>query len=152
MILSELLNPELVLCDAADISTKKQILESMGHLVCHQHTEINFVEMMQAWIQRERLGSTILGHGVAAPRAVIADLEKPVITLITLHKGIQFYEDEAVDVDVVFGVLAPKESESEQESLITTLTSYIESKAYRDGLRQAASNNALYRAAIKVPA
>lgn len=151
MQLSDLLKPENVVCDSTEITSKKQVLERIGHMACHQDKNTNYVEVLQALLQRERLGSTVIGHGVAIPHARVKNLNQMIICLITLNKAINFYEDEKVAVDVIFSILAPQDADAEQLNILSELASALQTKAYRDALRQAATNEDLYQAAIQTP-
>jgi PTS system nitrogen regulatory IIA component len=151
MTLNNTLKPENVVCDSTEISSKKQVLERIGRITCHQSENTNYVEVLQALIKRERLGSTVLGHGVAVPHARIENLEQIVVCLITLHTAINFNEDDKTAVDVIFGILAPANANVEQLGILSEISTLLQNKNYRDALRQATTAEELYQAAIRKP-
>lgn len=151
-MLSELLHIKNVICDSQEIISKKQVLEHIGHLVCKQSSACNYVEVLQALIKRERIGSTTLGHGTAVPHARIENLEQPVVCLITLHNAINFHEGEAAAVDIIFSILVPIDANEEQLAILAEIATYLQDATYRDNLRQAKTNEALLQAAIQPPA
>ena len=70
--------------------------------------------IVAALAQREALGSTGLGGGVAIPHARFAELKQPFGMLIRLRKGIGFDAIDGQPVDVIFALLLPAEKAGEQ--------------------------------------
>ncbi len=151
MILSELLHVKNVICNSNEIVSKKQVLEHIARMACVHCPDCNYVEILQALIKRERIGSTTLNHGVAIPHARVDNLQQPMVCLITLQSAISFYENEPVAVDIIFGILAPTNANTEQLNILSILATYLQAKSYRNRLRQAKTNDALYQAAIQPP-
>ena len=64
--------------------------------------------VLKALSERERLGSTAMGEGVAMPHSIIEGTVRPYTMLLTLKKGVEF---EAIDhklVTIVFALIAPE--------------------------------------------
>lgn len=148
--LSDALKPENVFCNDKEITCKKQLLERIGKIAIATQPDLNYVEVLQALIQREKLGSTALGHGVAVPHARIDMIEEPIVCLITLHNAIKFYDDETVAIDIIFGILAPKNANEKQLSILSDIAKNLQEKPYRDRLRSATSNETLFQAALSL--
>lgn len=151
MTLDELLKPDHVICDDANIMSKKQVLDCIVKCACEHDEKLNYVEVLQALIRRERLGSTAIGHGIAIPHARIPDIDQPIVCLLTLHNALSFYEEETVAVDIIFGILAPIEATDAQLAILSDITKRLQHKSYRDNLRNAKTNEALYQAALAQP-
>lgn len=151
MTLNDTLSIDNIICNSVDITCKKQVLEYIGHIACRCSEELNYVEVLQALIQRERLGSTALGHGVAVPHARVEHIDQPIVCLITTHTAINFYEGETVAVDIIFGILAPVDANQQQLNLLADITTRLQHKSYRDGLRHAQTPDELLTAALTQP-
>lgn len=151
MTLNDTLTIDNIICDATEITSKKQVLEHIGHIACRCSEALNYVEVLQALIKRERLGSTALGHGVAVPHARVEHIDTPIVCLITTHTAINFYEDETVAVDIIFGILAPVNANDQQLGILADIAKRLQHKSYRDGLRQAVSPTELLAAALSQP-
>lgn len=151
MTLNDTLTIDNIICDATEITSKKQVLEHIGLLACRCNDGLNYVEILQALIQRERIGSTALGHGVAVPHARVDYIDEPIVCLITTHTAINFYEGEAIAVDIIFGILAPVNANEQQLGILADIAKRLQHKSYRDGLRQAVTADALYTAALHQP-
>jgi len=146
--LNTILSPELTICNDSKATNKKQIIEKISHLVHQENSAIKYQEILETLQQRERLGSTAIGHGVAIPHARIANLEHPVCVLITLKKAIEYSSEDTVAVDLIFGLLVPKDEDSKYLDVLATLSKKLQNKEFREKLRQAETNADLYQAAI----
>ena len=146
--LSKILSPELTVCNSADTTNKKQVLEKISQMVHDIDHAIKYQEILGILQQRERLGSTAIGQGVAIPHGRIANLEHPVCVLLSLEKAIEFDPSNTVAVDLIFGLLVPKKSKEEHLQILSALSEKLQSKTYRETLRAAKTNEALYQAAI----
>ena len=77
MKLDQLISESSVICDA-EVSSKKKALELLAELLAAQTTDNNTVEIFQHLTEREKLGSTGLGHGVALPHARTAKCDRAI--------------------------------------------------------------------------
>ena len=75
MDINQLIAPDRVKC-FSDIKSKKRALESLGHLLSSGAVGVDPTDIFHHLVERERLGSTGLGHGVALPHARLAKQEK----------------------------------------------------------------------------
>jgi PTS system nitrogen regulatory IIA component len=60
--------------------------------------------------ERERLGSTGFGRGVAIPHARLDNLPRPVATFFRLENPVEFEAADGMPVDCVFGLLSPEQA------------------------------------------
>lgn len=79
------------------------------------------MDILDALISRERLGSTALGQGIAVPHGRIAELERPVAAMITLATGIEFDAPDEEPVDIVFALLVPEDSTDEHLKILSAM-------------------------------
>ncbi|MCX7630174.1 MAG: PTS IIA-like nitrogen regulatory protein PtsN [Geminicoccaceae bacterium] len=104
--MSALLAPDRVLLGLRATS-KRQVLQSLAQAAARV-TGVDASAILDALVQRERLGTTGLGGGIAIPHARIAELATPTAFFARLAKPVDF---EAVDdqpVDIVFLLLVPE--------------------------------------------
>ena len=106
MDLSDLLKPEAVL-PSLHAQSKKQVLqevcETAGRL-----TGLGEREIFDTILQRERLGSTGVGHGVAIPHGKLRSLDRLVGVFARLSRPVDFDALDDQPVDLVFLLLAPE--------------------------------------------
>ena len=103
MEIKQLIAPERVIC-LAEISSKKRLLEKIAQLLAQGAGGINHADIFNRLIERERLGSTGLGHGVALPHGRIKDLEITVGAFIKLEKPTNFDSTDGHPTDLLFAL------------------------------------------------
>jgi len=94
----------------ADASSRKHALEQLSQLLADGPSGLSAAEIFSSLNQRERLGSTCLGNGVALPHCRLPNLTAPVAALLLLNEPVDF-DGEDSDVRVVLGVLLPENDE-----------------------------------------
>lgn len=147
--LSKILSPDLTLCKLGMVQNKKQALEEISRLVYEVDHAIKYQETLEVLQQRERLGSTALGHGIAVPHGRIPHLDNPICVLMTLEKAIEFDASNNESVDIIFGLLVPEKANDTHLEILSALVSKLKTATYRDKLRLATTNEALYQAALE---
>lgn len=151
MELKELLTPARVCCHPKKISKKKHALELISKMISETDPdgEIKASHVFETLQQRERLGSTAMGHGIAIPHGRIQNLKSPICILITLENEIDFANnDEEKPVDIIFGLMVPEKATQEHLDLLGIIADKCNHKNYREHLREATSNFQLHQVAI----
>ncbi len=110
MQISDFLAPSHVQIDVR-ASDKAQLIRDLAQRAAGS-AGLSADTIITALTQREALGSTGLGGGVAIPHARFAELKQPFGMLIRLRKGIDFDAIDSQPVDVVFMLLLPGEQTS----------------------------------------
>lgn len=91
--------------------------------------------ILDAFISRERLGSTSLDHGFALPHSRIGCIEKPIAALITLDEGIDYNATDNQAVDLVLGLLVPEECNDEHLKILAMLAKRFSEPEFRTAIR-----------------
>ncbi len=147
MLISELLAPSRALC-ALEGGSKKRVLEIAAQHIAEQHPELVADEIFTGLINRERLGSTGIGEGVAIPHCRLTDYQSPIGLLIQLQEAIDFDAIDGRPVDLLFILLVPAEACDQHLQTLGNLAELFSQENFRERLRQAESDDALYTAAI----
>ena len=106
MELYDLLHPEAVKVVAA-ASSKKRVLHDMAQLAGNCY-DIRTEVLLEALLEREKLGPTGVGHGVALPHARSKDVDRVCGAFILLESPVDFGSVDKLPVDVIFGLFAPE--------------------------------------------
>ena len=108
MELSKLLSPGAVRV-VGQLTNKKRLFQELGELVssCSGLSSSLAIDGLQ---ERESLGPTGVGHGIALPHARLEDLDRIVGVFIRLEKPLDYESVDRQPVDLVFGLFAPKDS------------------------------------------
>ena len=147
MLLEEIIKPESVLCNA-QARSKKHCLEILSELLVRQVPQLAADEIFERLIERERLGCTSLDQGVAFPHCRVEGLDNNVAALIKLSEPVDFDSGDGELVDIVFGMMVPKEiNESHQEN-IRSIANLLDDPELRQKMRSANSSSELYDSLI----
>jgi len=105
MDLTDFIAPEAVLANIK-AGSKKQVLNELAARAA-KLTGIDEHKIFDRLLERERLGSTGVGHGVAIPHAKFEELKSVVGVVARLKKAVDFDSVDGTPVDLVFLLLAP---------------------------------------------
>jgi PTS system nitrogen regulatory IIA component len=100
--------------------------------------------IIAALAQREALGSTGLGGGVAIPHARFTELKQPFGMLARLRRGIAFDAIDGQPVNIVFLLLLPAEKTGEQLNALATVARKLRDRSELELLQKARDASALY--------
>ena len=94
--------------------------------------------------ERERLGSTGFGRGVAIPHARIPDIARPVAVFLRLESPVSFDSADEMPVDLVFGLLSPEQAGAAHLHALAAISRMMRDEAMHAALTQAPGDEALY--------
>ncbi|GGK80798.1 PTS IIA-like nitrogen regulatory protein PtsN [Amphritea balenae] len=148
MLISDLLAPSGALC-ALEGGSKKRILEIASQQIAELHPELEAEAIFTGLINRERLGSTGIGEGVAIPHCRLDECQQATALLIQLNEPIDFDAIDSNPVDLLFILLVPSEACDQHLQTLGTLAELFSQAAFRNRLRDAETAQALYTAATE---
>lgn len=122
---------------------KKALFQKLSDMAAAAYN-LNSGRVFDSLIERERLGSTGFGGGVAIPHAKIEGLEKMCGMVVLLEPAIEFDAVDDAPVDVVFALLSPLDSGAEHLKTLARVSRYLRDEAQITRLRGAGSTEALY--------
>jgi len=152
MEISQLITPERVKC-LSGISSKKRALESISLLLGSGVTGIDPTDIFHQLIDRERLGSTGMGYGVALPHGRFhsnprdeqaVKLEITLGCFIKLQQGVDFDSPDTKPADLIFGLLVPEHCTDEHLQVLATLAKMFSDTTFCDQLRNCQTDEELY--------
>ena len=94
--------------------------------------------------EREKLGSTGFGRGVAIPHARLPDLGRPVAAFLRLETPVGFAAADDMPVDMVFGLLSPENAGAAHLHALAAISRLMRDERMHAALAQAPSDEALY--------
>jgi PTS system nitrogen regulatory IIA component len=100
--------------------------------------------VLDALLERERLGSTGLGRGVAAPHARIGGIDSVRGVFCQLDRGVDFEAPDDMPVDLVFALIAPEDAGAEHLLALAKISRALRDGAMTAKLRSCADHAALF--------
>ncbi|MDJ0639264.1 MAG: PTS sugar transporter subunit IIA [Paracoccaceae bacterium] len=108
MELSSILHVEAVKTLSA-VTSKKRLLQEIGDIAAAAY-DLPAADICHALQERETLGPTGVGHGIALPHARIPGLTKVHGAFVRVEKALDFESVDRQPVDLVFALLAPQDA------------------------------------------
>lgn len=144
MHITELLDPARIACQQSS-GSKKRSLEILSRLLADALPELTEGEIFDSLINRERLGSTGLGKGVALPHGRMQGLSHPTGALLTLQEGVDFDAADQIPVDLMFALLVPEQSTDEHLQILARLAELFSDAEFCLQLRASPDGETAYR-------
>lgn len=94
--------------------------------------------------EREKLGSTGFGRGVAIPHARIPGIRRPIAAMLKLEKPVPFDAADGLPVDLVIGLLSPENCGATHLHALAALSRMVRDERMHDALSDAPDAEALY--------
>ena len=140
--LPALIDKQRIECKGA-YSSKKRALEAMANLLTTDQKKKSAQAIFETLLNRERLGSTALGYGIAIPHGRMEQIKEPIIAILTLAKGIDFDAPDGQNVDILFALLVPTECNETHLEVLAALAEKLSDEALREHLRKASTPDAV---------
>ena len=135
------MKPESVaILDATD---KQAVLEALSRTFEHAWS-LDAGEVLEQLEERERLGSTGFGRGVAIPHARMPGLQRPVAALLKLRQPIDFAAADGLPVDLVIGLISPENSGATHLHALAAISRLMRDERVHEALSDAPNKEALY--------
>jgi len=150
MPLSDLLAPNAIF-PLLKVSNKKQMLQELSAEAA-KSTGLDERKIFEILLQRERLGSTGIGHGVAIPHGKLPKIERIYGLFARLEKPIDFEALDGEPVDLVFLLLAQETAGADHLKALALIAGLLRDPNIAKKLRNSRDANSLYAVLTMPPA
>jgi nitrogen PTS system EIIA component len=140
--LSDLVAPAAALHRVA-AEDRRDLLATMAG-VAEAAYDVPALAVLESAMEREHLGGTGVGEGVAVPHARVRGLDGPVGVLATLASPVGFDAPDGRDADLVFLLVSPAEAGADHLKALARITRVMRRPEMRNALRAAHSATALH--------
>jgi len=142
MEFSNLLKPEAIRIFSS-VSSKKRLLHDIAGIAeaCYQ---TGYSQTVEALMERESLGPTGVGGGIALPHARLEKLDKVVGAFVLLENPVEFDAIDKQPVDIVFGLFAPKSAGVEHLKALALVSRTLREQSIVAKLRSNPKPSTLY--------
>lgn len=130
-------------------SSKIEVLHTLSELFSKTSNTLHENVLFNAFVEREKLGSTALGHGVAIPHIRDSHTTQPMGALLQLNKSINFDAEDHQPVDIIFALLVPDNQDREHLNLLAEISHLFISDHFRHQVRQAVNTRSLYELLVE---
>lgn len=143
MSILEFLNPDSVLPNLR-ARGKKQILQELSAQAVRRLPALDEREIFETLLQRERLGSTGIGDGVAIPHGKLPGLDRMFGLAARLERPVDFEALDGQPVDLAFLLLAPENAGADHLKALAQIARILREPGILERIRNARDESALY--------
>ena len=142
MEIMDLLSPENVIANLR-ASSKKQALHELARRAA-EATGLHERAIFDVLLERERLGTTGVGNGIAIPHGKLPDLKRLYGLFARLEQAIDFDSIDEQPVDLIFLLLAPESAGADHLKALARVSRLLRDRSTCEKLRGADQPAALY--------
>ena len=142
-LIAPLLPESHVLLDL-DVSSKKRLFEQIG-LLFENSRQIPRARVFDSLFDREKLGSTGLGYGVAIPHGRLKNLKETLCAFVRTQLPVPFESPDGQPVRLVLAMLVPEHATEQHLELLSDLAQMFSDQGLREKLLAAGSVEAAHR-------
>jgi PTS system nitrogen regulatory IIA component len=143
LIAALLVNPDNIQCQNSATS-KKRAIENISHLLAANTGLVSADAIFQALFERERLGSTGLGKGVAIPHARIPGLTHAIAVMMTLDTPIDYDAADKQKVDIIFGLIEPEDDDVHHLEHLARIVTLLRDPKICQSIRQTTNADKMF--------
>jgi PTS system nitrogen regulatory IIA component len=142
MEIRDLLQPESVVADLK-AANKKQLLQELAKCAARV-TGVNDRKIFETLLERERLGSTGVGSGIAIPHGKLPDFKRLYGVFARLERPVEFDSIDEQPVDLIFLLLAPEGAGADHLKALARVSRLLRDTSMCEKLRGTDTADGLY--------
>ena len=147
MKLSEIIKKDHIISELQS-KDKKSVLDELAEAISQNDPYIDKNLLVRVLLEREQLGSTGIGDGVAIPHGKLPGVKRPIVSFGRSVKGLDFDSMDGQPAYLFFLLLAPENSSGVHLQVLTRIARILKSSASRKELMNAGTKEDLYRIII----
>jgi len=126
------------------LSSKKRLMERITSLLLQGRAQLDRKTVLQTLIERERLGSTGIGNGVALPHGRINGLDDVIGAVVVLANPLDYDAVDNKSVRLAFGLLVPAEANEQHLKILAHLARLFDDEMIRNKVFSANDNQEVF--------
>jgi PTS system nitrogen regulatory IIA component len=148
MSIKNLLSADFIIHDLK-VGSKKRVMDHISAIISDGVDNTDYDTIFSGLIERERLGSTGIGEGVAIPHCRLDDIEDAVGVFFKLSQAVDFDAIDKQPVDLIFALVVPSNSCDEHLNTLAQLAEMFSQEDNRNRLRKCTNAEELYQMLLK---
>ena len=137
MKLSEFICKNSIFIDV-QADSQKNVFKILGNTFSKKNKDLSSL-IIEKLNERERLGSTSVGNGIAIPHTKVNGIKETQVIFLKLKSGVDFSAPDGKKIDLIFSIIAPENSESDHLLILSSISNFIRKKEKVDRLRGSAT-------------
>jgi len=144
MKILDILPPEHVVADLSG-TNKLEVLDELAGVLAAHHPEIPKYRFVEVLLEREKLGSTAIGEGIAIPHGKLPKLSGVVAAFGRSRRGVDFQSLDGGLTQLFFLLVAPEDASGAHLKALARVSRLLRDKDFRQRLLAAEGQEQIYR-------
>lgn len=145
MNILDILDEESILPEIKSVN-KKEVVEELAVVAARQNDDLDLDLLVERLLEREKLGSTGVGDGVAIPHAKVSGMEGVTAVFGRSIGGVDFDSMDGKKAHLLFLLVAPESSTGSHLKALARISRLMQNSAFRAGLMEAKSREEIFKA------
>ena len=128
---------------------KRGVLEELTETISRQEPAVDKTALVKVLVERERLGSTGIGDGVAIPHGKLNSVDHPIISFGRSKKGLDFESMDGQPAYLFFLIVAPEDSSGFHLQVLAKIAKLLKNSRFRKKLMEANTRLELYKTILE---
>ena len=137
MKIQDIVSPEAIV-DNLRADTKEGVLRELSEVIAKSIPKLSTNSLAAILMERENLGSTGIGDGVAIPHGKVAGIENLVAAFGRSRNGVQFHSLDGKPAHLFFLIMAPENSAGMHLKALARISRLLKNERFRRSLLEAA--------------
>lgn len=142
--ISEMLDPAAIVAELKGTG-KNDVLAELAEALITANPVLNRNEVLRVLLERERLGSTGIGDGIAIPHGKLKNLDNQLIAFGLSRKGVEFDAMDGKPARLFFLLIAPEEAVGVHLKTLARISKLLKVPMVRERLQSAADRQQIHR-------
>ena len=143
MKLSDIISVDSIIPDLK-ARDKSGVLRELAKAICNVESSLEEDSLVKVLEERERLGSTGIGDGVAIPHGKINGIDRPLMCFGRSKQGVDFDSMDAKPVYLFFLLVAPENSAGAHLKVLAKIAKMLKNSGLRKKLLEAGDREEIY--------
>lgn len=148
MKIGDILSGDLIVSELTS-KNKKEVLEELVGVIVKQNNLLNKEELIEVLLERERLGSTGIGDGIAIPHGKLKNIDTLLASFGKSIDGVDFDSMDGKPTHLFFLLVAPENSAGIHLKALAGISRLLKDSSFKQDLMEAKSKDDLFKTIIE---
>ena len=125
--------------------TKVDALRELSEALVRHHPDVPADRLLDVLLDREKLGTTAIGEGIAIPHGKLHGLTKVIAAFGRIPEGVDFESLDGAPTKLVFMLVAPEDSAGVHLKALARISRLLKDRGFRERLLEAEAREQLYQ-------
>jgi PTS system nitrogen regulatory IIA component len=143
MTLQNILTLNCTKC-AVPAQSKKRLLEQICQLAANELGDVNSADLLDSLLDRERMGSTGIGNGIAIPHGRLNDTDKAIAVFLTTEQAIDFDAIDNKPVDIFICLFVPENNTQAHLETLQSIAKFFSDRKTAKKVRKCVNQQEMF--------